>query len=194
AVNDPPAAANDSKSTDEDTTLSFPASDLTANDSAGPANESAQTLTVTSVTATADTHGSVTLSGGQISYVPEANYNGPASFTYHVCDSGADSRSEERRVGNAGSPVNDPPTAANDSKSTDEDTTLSFSASDLTANDSVGPENESTQALTVTVVSATADTHGSVTLSGGQVSYVPAANYNGPASFTYHVCDSGADS
>src|SRR3989442_2513844 len=45
----------DSKSTNEDTTLNFAASDLTANDSAGPANESGQTLTVTSVSATANT-------------------------------------------------------------------------------------------------------------------------------------------
>ena len=46
-VNDAPTATDDSKTVAEDGTLSFPASDLTANDSAGPANESGQTLTVT---------------------------------------------------------------------------------------------------------------------------------------------------
>src|SRR5439155_2386047 len=80
------SATNDSKSTSEDTTLNFPASDLTANDSAGPANESSQTLTVTSVTATANTHGTVSLSGGTVSYIPEGNYNGAALYDNHVCD------------------------------------------------------------------------------------------------------------
>jgi hypothetical protein len=45
--------------------------------------------------------------------------------------------------------------------------------------------------LTVTSVSATGDTHGTVSLSSGTITYSPAANYNGPASFTYQVCDNG---
>src|SRR5207237_2801286 len=85
-INDNPVGNADSKSTNEDTTLNFPASDLTTNDSAGPANESSQTLTVTSVTANANTHGTVSLSGGTVSYMPEADYNGSASFDYQVCD------------------------------------------------------------------------------------------------------------
>ena len=195
-VNDPPTANDDAKSTDEDTTLTFPASDLTANDSTGPANESAQTLTVTSVTATANTHGSVVLSSGTVTYSPDPDYNGPASFSYHVCDNGitaglSDPRCADATVNVTVNPVNDPPTAANDAKSTDEDIPLNFLASDLTANDSAGPANESAQTLTVTSVTATANTHGSVSLASGQVSYAPAANYNGPASFTYQVCDNG---
>ncbi|HEX3111549.1 MAG TPA: Ig-like domain-containing protein, partial [Thermoanaerobaculia bacterium] len=66
----------------------FPASDLTANDVAGPANESSQTLTVASVSPTADTHGTVTLSSGQVTYTPTPLYFGNASFTYQVCDNG----------------------------------------------------------------------------------------------------------
>jgi hypothetical protein len=88
-VNDPPAAANDSKSTSQDTPLNFPAGDLTANDVAGPANENGQMLTVTAVTATANTHGTVALNGGMVIYSPDANYSGPASFDYQVCDNGA---------------------------------------------------------------------------------------------------------
>ena len=41
--------SSDSKTTAEVTVLTFPADDLLANDSKGPANESAQTLTVVSV-------------------------------------------------------------------------------------------------------------------------------------------------
>ncbi|PYS65240.1 MAG: hypothetical protein DMF74_04475, partial [Acidobacteria bacterium] len=195
-VNDDPSASNDSKSTSEDTTLNFPASDLTVNDSAGPANESGQTLTVTSVTTTANTHGTVSLSSGTVSYVPEANYNGAASFDYQVCDNGttnggADPKCATGTVNVTVTEINDDPSASNDVRSTSEDTTLNFSASDLTANDSAGPANESGQTLTVTSVTATANTHGTVSLSSGTVSYVPEANYNGAASFDYQVCDNG---
>jgi hypothetical protein len=89
AMNDTPPAANDEKSTSQDTSLNFPAGDLTANDVAGPADEVGQTLTVTSVIATANTHGTVSLSGGVVIYSPEAGYSGPASFDYQVCDNGA---------------------------------------------------------------------------------------------------------
>src|SRR5437016_3317960 len=179
--------------TTEVCTLNFPASDLTANDSAGPANESGQTLTVTSVTATANTHGTVSLSSGMVSYVPEADYNGTASFEYQVCENGRAKGTDDPKcatgtVNVTVSEVNDGPSATNDSKSTSEDTTLNFLASDLTTNDSAGPANESSQTLTVTSVTATANTHGTVSLSGGMVSYMPEADYNGPATFEYQVC------
>ncbi len=58
------------------------------NDLAGAAYETAQTLTVTAVTATAQTHGIVMLSAGQITYAPDTNFVGAAGFTYRVCDNG----------------------------------------------------------------------------------------------------------
>lgn len=85
-VNDPPIAANDVKSVEAGSVLIFPSSDLTANDVAGPANESSQTLSVTSVSNA--THGVVSLSSGQIAFTPDVPYSGPASFTYQVCDNG----------------------------------------------------------------------------------------------------------
>ncbi|HEY8183272.1 MAG TPA: Ig-like domain-containing protein [Thermoanaerobaculia bacterium] len=198
-VNDPPVASNDTKSTDEDTTLTFPASDLTTNDSTGPANESGQTLTVSSVAPNANTHGNVSLVSGQVTYTPDANFNGPASFTYQVCDNGvtaglSDSRCATGTVNVTVNPVNDPPAAVGDAKNTNEDTALVFASSDLTANDAAGPANESGQSLTVTTVASNANTHGSVALAGGQITYTPEADYNGPAAFTYQVCDNGAPS
>jgi len=65
-VNDPPVAQDDTKSTDEDTTLVFPASDLLTNDKKGPDNESGQTLTVTGVTSPTLQGRTVILSGGEI--------------------------------------------------------------------------------------------------------------------------------
>src|SRR5207302_36051 len=131
------------------------ATDLTANDSRGPANESGQTLTVTAVGSAG--HGTASLSGGSITYTPAADYNGPDSFSYTVTDNGttngaADPKTAAGTVQITVTEVNDAPTATDDSKSTPDDTTLSFPASDLTANDSPGPGNESGQHLTVTSV------------------------------------------
>src|SRR6185369_6134465 len=105
----------DTASTDEDTPVEISASNLTSNDSAGPANENVQVLTVTSVSATADTHGTVSLSSGTITYSPDQNYNGPASFTYQVCDNGTtngapDSQCATGTVNVTVNSVNDAPT------------------------------------------------------------------------------------
>lgn len=194
-VNDAPAAGDDTKSTDEDTPLIFAASDLLANDSAGPANESSQTLTVTAVSL--PVHGTVTLSNAQITFVPAANYNGPAAFTYHVCDNGftagaSDSKCADGTVNVIVNAVNDAPVAANDAKSTDEDVPLAFNASDLTANDSAGPADEAAQTLTVSAVDSAVN--GSVELKNGAITFTPSPNFNGGASFRYQVCDNGTPS
>src|SRR5437660_6023716 len=111
-----------------------------------------------------------------VTYTPDANYNGPASFTYSVCDNGttngaADPKCATGTVNVTVTEVNDDPSASNDSKSTSEDTTLNFPASDLTANDSAGPANESGQTLTVTSVTATAKQNCAVQSRGGTVSH-----------------------
>jgi len=87
-ANDVPSAGSDSASTNEDQFLQLAVTALTLNDTAGPANESAQTLTVTRVFSTANTNGTVVLSNGQVTYTSTPNFNGPASFQYEVCDNG----------------------------------------------------------------------------------------------------------
>src|SRR5207302_1741507 len=159
----------------------------------------------------------VSLSGGQVTYTPDVDYNGAASFTYTVSDNGTTNRSAERRVGKATvnvtvSEVNDAPTAVDDNKTTAEDTTLTFAASDLTtddsasvaedgsvaidvrANDTKGPANEAGQTLAVSAVGT--PTHGTAAViasgpNAGTVLYTPAADYNGPDAFTYTVSDNG---
>ena len=83
-VNDTPDAINDSATVAEDSGATVIT--VLGNDSKGPANESSQTLTVTLVTDPA--HGSTSTNGTTVSYTPDANYNGPDSFTYTVCDNG----------------------------------------------------------------------------------------------------------
>ena len=153
-VNDAPTAVADSKSVAEDGSLSFPASDLTSNDSKGPANESGQTLTVTAVSSTASTHGSVSLSAGTVTYTPDPDFNGAASFSYTVQDNGttngaADPKTATGTVNVTVTEVNDAPDAVNDSASVAEDGNTLV---DVLGNDSTGPANESGQTLTISAV------------------------------------------
>jgi hypothetical protein len=118
-VNDPPSAVDDSKSATTSTALTFPAGDLTTNDSPGPANESGQTMTVASVTATANTHGTVSLNSGQVTYTPTPSYTGPASFPYSACDNGLTAGSSDSKCSTAnvnvivsGCPPGPPPSAS----------------------------------------------------------------------------------
>jgi hypothetical protein len=134
-------------------------------------------------------HGMLSGTGANRTYQPGADFNGSDSFKFKANDGNADSNTSTVTI--TVTEVNDSPTATDDSFSTDEDTTKEITASDLTTNDSAGPANENVQVLTVTSVSATADTHGTVNLSSGTITYSPDQNYNGPASFTYQVCDNG---
>ena len=85
------------------------------------------------------------------------DFNGLAKFNYTVQDNGTTNGAPDFKTGTVYvkvtvTEVNDAPTATDDSKTVAEDGTLSFPASDLTANDSAGPANESGQTLTVTAV------------------------------------------
>src|ERR1051325_9644669 len=174
----PPGTSGQSVTTAEDNSTNIT---LTAVSPGGP-------LTYSIVNPPA--HGQLTGSDENRSYQPDLNYNGPDSFTFKVNDGSHDSNTSTVSI--TVTEVNDPPTANDDNAgSTDEDLALTISAADLTVNDQAGPANESVQTVTVTSVSSTADTHGSVSLDNGTITYTPAANYNGPASFTYQVCDNG---
>jgi DNA/RNA endonuclease G (NUC1) len=192
-VNDSPVANNDAKNAVEDTVLNFPAADLTVNDSAGPPNESSQNLTITAVNATAETHGSVSLTSGTISYSPSPNYNGPASFEYQVCDDGTTSGSPDSKcaTGTVNIPVTavqDPPDAVSDSSTIAEDS--GANSINVLGNDS------DVDGDTLTVTAVTQGARGSVAITGGGtgVSYTPAANFFGSDSFTYTIGDGQGNS
>jgi VCBS repeat-containing protein len=128
-------------------------------------------------------HGTLTLNAnGSFSYTPAANFNGPDSFTYHASDGSV--TSNIATVSITVNAANDPPNATNDSYSTAEDTALSVAAPGVLGNDSDPDGN----ALTASLVSG--PSHGTVTLNAnGSFNYSPAANYNGPDSFTYRASD-----
>jgi len=186
----PPGTANQSANTAEDMpmTVTLHAARPNNNDltfsivGGGPAHGSLGGISASSC------------SGGDctatVTYTPGPDYNGPDSFKFKVNNGNADSNTSTVSI--SVSEVNDSPVAANDAKSMNQDTTLNFPASFLTANDVAGPANENGQTMTVNSVTATANTHGTVALSNGMVIYSPDANYAGPASFNYQVCDNGA--
>jgi large repetitive protein len=183
ATNEPPAAQNNSYSTDEDTALVVAAPGVLSNDTDPDGNP------LTAVLVAGPAHGSVTVNpNGGFSYTPAANYNGPDSFTYKANDGTADSNAAS--VSLTVNAVNDAPIATGDAFNTNEDASLAVSAPGVLANDADAIEGS---ALTAVLVAGPA--HGTVTLSGdGSFTYVPAANYSGADSFTYKANDGSADS
>ncbi|HSN34625.1 MAG TPA: tandem-95 repeat protein, partial [Ideonella sp.] len=187
-VNDPPTprddnatgAAGDALTTPEDTALTIAPATLLANDS----DVDGDTLTITSVQDA--THGTVAIVAGQVVFTPDANYNGPANFTYTVSDGHGGTASATVNVDVT--PVNDPPVAVADSLTTDEDAPLTIAPATLLANDS------DVDGDALTIASVQGATHGTVAIVDGQVVFTPDANYNGPASFTYTVSDGNGGS
>ena len=87
-------------------------------------------------------------------------------------------------------PVPSQPVASDDSYSTAEDTLLTVAAPGVLGNDSDADGN----ALTAVLVSGPAHAASFTLNADGSFSYMPAANYNGPDSFTYKASDGTADS
>jgi DNA/RNA endonuclease G (NUC1)/fibronectin type 3 domain-containing protein len=174
----PPGAADESVSVNEDASQSF------VLDAVSPTNAA---LTYTILTSPAN--GALSGTAPNLTYTPFANFNGTDTFTYRVNDGTANSNTATATVTTL--EVNDPPVATDDSKTATQNVPLTFNASDLTVNDSTGPANEAAQTLTVTGVTSTASTHGTVSLSSGSITYTSDPTYSGPASFTYTVCDNG---
>ncbi|HEX2401217.1 MAG TPA: Ig-like domain-containing protein, partial [Mycobacterium sp.] len=165
-----PVANAQSINTDEDTATAVT---LSGSDAEGDS----LTFTVTSGPA----HGTLSGSGANLTYTPDANYNGPDSFTYVANDGWTDS--EATSVSLTVQAVNDAPVANAQSISTNEDTATAVT---LPGSDVEG------DGLTYRVVSGPA--HGTLSGSGANLTYTPAANYNGPDAFTYVANDGVADS
>lgn len=92
-------------------------------------------------------------------------------------------------TGDTPAPVNNPPTAANDAYTLDQDTTLTKAAPGLLANDS-DPNND---ALTAVIV--TNPTQGVMVLNtNGSFTYTPNSGFSGTDSFTYQASDGKANS
>jgi hypothetical protein len=174
--NTPPTAADDSATTDEDTSVTV---EVLLND----IDADGDALTVSAVTQGAG--GAVTTDGGTVTYTPDPNFNGVDSFTYTISDGkgGTDTANVTVTV----NPVNDAPVANDDTAQTETDTAVAI---DVLANDS------DVDGDTITVLSVTQGANGSVVNGGDSVSYTPHPSFVGTDSFSYTIDDGsgGTDS
>jgi hypothetical protein len=169
-VNTAPVCSNGSATTDEDTPV---AANLSCTDAQGDA------LTYTIVSG--PSNGVLSGSGASRTYTPNANYNGPDSFTFKASDGSLESNVATFDL--TINVVNDAPTCSNGSATTDEDTPV---AANLSCAD---VDNAS---LTYTIVSG--PSNGVLSGSGASRTYTPNANYNGPDSFTFKASDGSLES
>ena len=219
-VNDAPAAGALGVSTAEDTALTFTAANF--EDAFSDPDDGDTLKKVQVITLPASTEGTLALDDGatetavaandevehaklgDLVFTPAANWNGDASFTFKVVDqSDAVSAAEATATVTVNSVADDPAAAAL-SKSTAEDTALSFTAGDF---DGVFTDGDGDALKEVQVVSLPASTAGALALDDGEtvtavkandviasgslgkLKFTPATNFTGQATFGFKVVD-----
>jgi len=129
---------------------------------------------------TGPSHGTLTGQAPNLTYTPSQNYNGSDTFTFKANDGSLDSNTATITL--SIQPVNDTPTAVDDSATTNEDTAIAVIS--VLANDT-DPDGD-----TLTIDDFTQPTHGTTGSNGnGTLTYTPGINYNGTDSFTYTIGD-----
>ncbi|MFM7308982.1 MAG: Ig-like domain-containing protein, partial [Flavobacteriales bacterium] len=184
-LNNPPIAANDNAITNEDTPVDI---DVLANDSDtdGTINTASVDLDVATpgiqnTLSTADGSWSANTTTGVVTFAPNTNISGTFSISYTINDNvGALSNTATITVQVL--PVNDAPTANDDSATGDEDTSI---------NANVGSNDTDIEgdALTFAVVNGPASGTLNLDASSGAFTYTPSNNFNGIITFTYSACD-----
>ena len=165
AVNDAPVADAQQVSTDEDQALSVT---LTGSDVDGDA--------LTYSVSTAPAHGVLTGTAPDLTYTPDADFNGPDSFAYVASDGSASSL--PALVTLAVAAVNDAPVAEGQSLTTQQDLPLEIS---LTAVDVDGDE--------LAYAIETPPVYGVLGGTAPQLTYTPAAGFTGEDSFSFTASD-----
>jgi VCBS repeat-containing protein len=177
--NDAPVAQADKYAIAEDGTLTVAAkAGVLANDTDIDGDK------LTAVIVDGPDHGKLVLNpDGSFVYTPDADFNGPDSFTYKTSDGSA--ASDPVTVTLNVTPVNDPPVAEDDSYDVGQGGTLVVAAkAGVLANDT----DIDGGALSVAVASG--PEHGELSLNpDGSFTYTSDPTYDGPDSFTYTVSD-----
>ncbi|MEH6522759.1 Ig-like domain-containing protein [Sulfitobacter sp.] len=168
-TSEPPVAADDTATTDEDTPVTI---DVLTNDS-DPDGDPLEVIEATSP------DGSVTINDdGTLEFTPNADFNGPATITYTITDGngGTDTAVVDVTV----TPVNDGPLAEDDNAETLLDTPITVSVLD---NDS-DPEGDD-----LTVVDASSPDGEVVINADGTLTFTPNDGFTGEAQVNYTISD-----
>ena len=172
-----PKATDDAVSGTEDTAKVISIASLLANDT-HPEGRSFHF-----VSAQGAQHGSISVNGDAITFAPEPNYAGAASFTYTIEDSAGLRTTGTVTLNLAG--VNDAPQAAPDRLTATQGVTHIYAASQLHGND-WDPDSDR-----LTIVSVASGVGGTAILNNdGTISFTPALGAHGNVlGFTYTVSD-----
>jgi len=173
-ANQPPVAWNNSATTPVNTPVTM-----------GPVNNDVDpdgdTLTIVSTTNPAN--GSINVTGNTVVYTPNPGYVGTDSYTYTISDGNGNTDTATVTVTVVA--VNQPPKLTDDNATTPSNTAITM---DVTNNDT-DPEGD-----TLTVVSTTNPSNGTVSVTGNNVVYTPNSGYVGVDSYTYTVNDGNGNS
>ena len=173
-----PTANNDLFEIDEDTALQGNVLTNDTNPYSGQLLANTQVLVPPS-------HGSVTMTeSGDFTYQPALNFNGEDAFSYQIINELG--RTDTAVVAITINPINDAPTALNNTYNISNDGTLTVSAPGLLGNDSDVDLDE----LTVDVAPVNEPLRGQLTLfADGSFEYQGEPNMQGEDSFQYKVID-----
>jgi MYXO-CTERM domain-containing protein len=170
-VNDAPTVSDTTLTVDEDAagSVALNAADLDGDN-------------LTAAIATPPANGTATVNGLDVTYTPNADFNGLDSFTVAVSDGNGGQATATVSV--TINPINDAPVATAQSVSVDEDSAgvaITLAGTDVDGD-----------ALTFTVV--TQPTSGTLSGAAPFLTYVPNADFTGTDSFTFTVNDGTIDS
>lgn len=182
-INTPPDAVDDTTgangyglSTGEDVPWQTTAAALLANDS-DPDGDTLQIIAVGNAE-----HGTVAMEDGVITFTPEENYTGPASFTYTISDGkgGYDMATVHIEV----KPANDAPTITSDGGGDTAEITVAENTTTVTTVAANDPDNG--QTLTYAIVGGADAALFAIDPNTGELRFINAPNFESPA-------DSGED-
>lgn len=168
-VNHPPVADSQSVATDEDVSIAIT---LTASD----VDDDALTYSIVE-----PSHGTLSGTAPNVTYTPNANYNGSDSFTFKVSDGKAESKSATVSI--TVNAVNDKPIADDQFVETTQDTPVDIVLTGSDVDD---------VSLTYSVVDG--PSNGTLSGTAASVTYTPEADYIGSDSFTFNVGDGELES
>jgi hypothetical protein len=176
-ANNAPVAASDSATTSEDNAVTIT---VQSNDS-DPDSDPLTTSVITQPTS-----GTVVVNAnGTITYTPDGDYNGADSFTYRVNDGSLNSNTATVSI--TVTAINDAPTAANDSASTNVNTAATIT---VLGNDT----DVDGDTLTVGQVSNLPSNGTLVINANNTIAYTPNTGFVGSDSFTYIATDGALSS